>query len=90
VLNEDEDQHGPFEFPNDDNIPFSRLLFDRQFGGFNHMTITMQIQTCIYLTTLFKCLMQPPPHTDVHAPTISNQHMPMQSMGSIEMLRPIT
>jgi hypothetical protein len=23
MLDEDEDQHGPFDFPNDDDIPFS-------------------------------------------------------------------
>jgi hypothetical protein len=27
-LNEDEDQHYPFEFLNDDDISFPRLLFD--------------------------------------------------------------
>jgi hypothetical protein len=26
--NEDEVEHDPFEFPHDDKIPFSRLLFD--------------------------------------------------------------
>jgi len=28
MSNEDQDQHDPFELPNDDNISFSRLLFD--------------------------------------------------------------
>ncbi len=28
VSNEDQDQHDPFELLNDDNISFSRLLFD--------------------------------------------------------------
>jgi hypothetical protein len=49
------------------------------------MTMVMQIQTCLYLMTLFKCPMHP---LDVHAPTIPNQHTPMQSMGSIEVLPP--
>jgi hypothetical protein len=48
------------------------------------MIMVMQIQTCVYLTTLFKC----PMHLDVHAPAIPNQHTPMQSMGSIEVLPP--
>ncbi len=28
MLDEDNDQHDPFEFSNDDNIPFPKLLFD--------------------------------------------------------------
>lgn len=28
LLDENENQHEPFEFPNDDNILFSRLLFN--------------------------------------------------------------
>jgi hypothetical protein len=28
MLDEDDDQHDPFEFPNDDNISFSKLLSD--------------------------------------------------------------
>jgi hypothetical protein len=49
-------------------------------------TMAMQIQTCLYLTIMFKCHMHPP--RDAHASTIPSQHTPMQSMGSIQMLPP--
>jgi hypothetical protein len=31
MSDEDEDQHDPFKFPNDDDILFSRLLFNSIF-----------------------------------------------------------
>jgi len=41
-LEEDEIEHDPFEFPHDDEIPFSRLL-SIQFGKFKGLTMMMQI-----------------------------------------------
>jgi hypothetical protein len=45
---EDEVEHDPFEIHPDDDIPFSRLLFDLMVNMFKGLIIAMQIQTCNY------------------------------------------
>ncbi len=71
---EDENQHGPFEFFNDNNISFSRLLFDLmvwQVQGFDNGNANLNM---LILDDYVQMS---------NAPFML--YMPMQSMGSMEV-----
>jgi hypothetical protein len=81
-LDKDEIEHDPFEFPHDDKIPFSRLLFDStiwQVQGLDNGDANMSMP----LSNDYIQVSDVPPQV-VHVPMAPNQHTPMQSMGSME------
>ncbi len=83
-LNEDEVEHDPFEFPHDEKVPFSRLLFNLmvwQVQGSNYGDANLNMPLLDDNVQVFDASLEV-----VHAPTAPSQNMPMQSMGSMEVV----
>jgi hypothetical protein len=86
-LDEDEVKHDPFEFPHDDEIPFSRFLFDLmvwQVQRFDIGDVNMNMEL---LDNNVQVSNAPP--QAIHAQMAPNQNTSMQSMGSMEVDPPI-
>jgi hypothetical protein len=74
-LNEDEVKHDPFEFLHDDEIPFSRLLFDLtiwQVQGFDNGNANLNMPLLEDYIQVYDA----PPQV-IHASMAPNQHTPM-------------
>jgi hypothetical protein len=86
----DEVEHDPFEFPHDDEIPFSKLLSDPmvwQGQGFDNGDTNMNMPL---LDNDVQVSNETPPPPKLYMFQCQNQDTSMQSMGSIEMDPPIT
>ncbi len=86
-LDEDEVKHDPFEFPHDDKIPFSRLLFDLMVWQVQRFDISNVNLNMALLDNNVQVFDAPP--QAIHVPTTANQNNAMQSMGSMEVDPPI-
>ncbi len=86
-LDEDEVKHDPFEFPHEDKIPFSRLLFDLMVWQVQGSDIGDVNPNMALLNNNVQVSDVPP--QAIHAPTAPNQNTSMQSMGSMEVDPPI-
>ncbi len=87
-LEEDEIKHGPFEFPHDDEIPFSKLLFNLMVwqvqrsdnGDANPNMPLLEDDDQVF---------DAPPQA-IHVLIALNQDTSMQLVGSMEMDPPIS
>jgi hypothetical protein len=74
-LDEDEVKHDPFEFPHDDEIPFSRLLFDLMVWQVQGSDISDVNLNMALLNNNVQVSDAPP--QAIHAPTAPNQNTSM-------------